>query len=355
MPGLSWATINNQVNDPVPYQRHRPEQMLLYRLIEHYYPEFQSQLDESGGYLPGYVKKEFTDYLECGRLEHGFLRVRCESCPHERLVAFSCKHRGFCPSCAARRMAETAALLIDDVLPYQPMRQWVLSVPIPVRFLFASHPSVMGQVLGIINRAISTFIIKKAGYNRQSASTGAVTLIQRFGSALNLNTHFHSAPPCASPVGQLPLCKSAFLPICHMLFLDGVYTQAKGTRDSVARFHRIPRPGSTELNKLVHTISQRIARHLERHGYLTQDEEISSLSLDLEENDSMHQLQNHSITYRIAVGPKRGRKVLSLQTLPCTGEEEPGNNRVGYTGGFSLHAGVATEGHQRDKLERLCR
>ena len=140
-----------------------------------------------------------------------------------------------------------------------------------------------------------------------------------------------------------------------MLFLDGVYTQAKGTRDSVARFHRIPRPGSTELNKLVHTISQRIARHLERHGYLTQDEEISSLSLDLEENDSMHQLQNHSITYRIAVGPKRGRKVFSLQTLPCTGEEEPGNNRVGYTRGFSLHAGVATEAHQRDKLERLCR
>src|SRR5690554_7795105 len=43
--------------------------------------------------------REFEDYLKCGRLEHGFLRVRCQSCHHEKLVAFSCKRRGFCPSC----------------------------------------------------------------------------------------------------------------------------------------------------------------------------------------------------------------------------------------------------------------
>ena len=54
-------------------------------------------------------------------LEHGFLRVRCEDCHHERLVAFSCKRRGICPSCGARRMAEGAALLVDDVLPHQPI------------------------------------------------------------------------------------------------------------------------------------------------------------------------------------------------------------------------------------------
>lgn len=42
-----------------------------------------------------------------------------------KLVAFSCKKRGFCPSCGARRMAETAALLADEVLPERPLRQWV--------------------------------------------------------------------------------------------------------------------------------------------------------------------------------------------------------------------------------------
>ncbi|ARX22851.1 hypothetical protein AM393_28980 (plasmid) [Klebsiella pneumoniae] len=67
---------------------------------------------------------------------YGFLRVRCESCHAEHLVAFSCKRRGFCPSCGARRMAESAALLVDEVLPEQPMRQWVLSFPFQLRFLF---------------------------------------------------------------------------------------------------------------------------------------------------------------------------------------------------------------------------
>jgi ribosomal protein S27E len=102
------------------YQPHRPEQTLLYRIVEEYYQAFTSHLAKQGRELPCYVQREFEDYLKCGRLEHGFLRVRCESCHAERLVAFSCKRRGFCPSCGARRMAESAALLVDEVLPEQP-------------------------------------------------------------------------------------------------------------------------------------------------------------------------------------------------------------------------------------------
>ena len=106
-------------------------------------------LAEQGRSLPRYVVGEFEDYLECGRLEHGFLRVRCESCHHEKLVAFSCKRRGFCPSCGARRMADSAAHLVDEVLPRRPIRQWVLSVPFPLRYLFAANPQVMSRVLTI--------------------------------------------------------------------------------------------------------------------------------------------------------------------------------------------------------------
>lgn len=69
------------------------------------------------------------------------------------------------------------------------MRQWVLSVPFPLRFLFASRPDIMGRVLGIVYRTIATHLIHKAGYTKTTAQTGAVTLIQRFGSALNLNIH----------------------------------------------------------------------------------------------------------------------------------------------------------------------
>jgi hypothetical protein len=53
-------------------------------------------------------------------------------------------------------MAESAALLVDEVFPEQPVRQWVLSFPYPLRFLFASRPALMGQVLGIVYRCIAT-------------------------------------------------------------------------------------------------------------------------------------------------------------------------------------------------------
>ena len=70
-------------------------------IIEQHYPVFVDHMAGQGRSLPGYVQREFEDYLQCGRLEHGFLRVRCESCHAEHLVAFSCKRRGFCPSCGA--------------------------------------------------------------------------------------------------------------------------------------------------------------------------------------------------------------------------------------------------------------
>lgn len=82
-------------------------------------------------------------------------------------------------------------LLADEVLPAKPIRQWVLSLPLPLRFLLATDPKALTHVLGIVYRTISAHLLKKARLTRASGATGAVTLIQRFGSALNLNIHFH--------------------------------------------------------------------------------------------------------------------------------------------------------------------
>tara|TARA_A200000159_G_scaffold118992_1_gene112888 strand:+ start:712 stop:2097 length:1386 start_codon:yes stop_codon:yes gene_type:complete len=214
------------------YKRHRPETTLLYQLVERYYPDFTANLADQGKYLPKYVEREFDEFLRCGRLEHGFLRVVCNDCKHEKLVAFSCKRRGFCPSCGARRMAESAALLVDDVLQGYPVRQWVLSLPIPLRLLLARYPSELSKVMQIIHLAISTHIVNKAGLTNKQAKTGAVTLIQRFGSALNLNIHF------------------------HMLFLEGAISEnpLSGTT-----FTRIKAPSHNDMVELVHTVSYRIA------------------------------------------------------------------------------------------------
>ena len=141
-------------------------------------------------------------------------------------------------------MADSAALLVDEILPYQPMRQWVLSFPFPLRLLFASKPAVMGKVLGIVYCTIATHLTHKAGFTKPAAKTGAATLIQRFGSALNLNIHF------------------------HMLFLDGVYIEDK-YRPS--RFRQIKAPTSDELSRLTHTIAHRVGRYLERRGLLERD------------------------------------------------------------------------------------
>ncbi|HNL15326.1 MAG TPA: IS91 family transposase [Accumulibacter sp.] len=310
------------------YQRHRPEQTLLYRIVEKYYPVFTAHLAARGRELPGYVQREFDDYLKCGRLEHGFLRLRCDTCHAEHLVAFSCKRRGFCPSCGARRMAESAALLVDEVLPEQPVRQWVLSFPFQLRFLFASRPEIMGRVLGMVYRVIATHLIKSAGHTHTTARTGAVTLIQRFGSALNLNIHF------------------------HMLFLDGVYVDHP---DATARFRWVKAPTSQELTQLAHTIAHRVGRFLERQGLLERDAENSYLVADAVDDDAMNSLLGHSITYRIAVGPQAGPKVFTLQMLPACDPEDQVGDTVGKVAGFSLHAGVAARANERQKLERLCR
>ena len=88
-------------------------------------------------------------------------------------------------------MAETAAYLVACVIPRVPVRQWVLSFPIALRSLFAVHPELLTPVLQIIHRVITTFLIKQTDINRSEAATGAITLIQRFGSAANLNVHLH--------------------------------------------------------------------------------------------------------------------------------------------------------------------
>ncbi|GHD23042.1 IS91 family transposase [Halioglobus japonicus] len=226
-------------------------------------------------------------------------------------------------------MAETAALLPDEVLPDVPPRQWVISFPFPLRYLFAANPQAMGKVLGIIYRAISTHLIHKAGYRLKDVATGAVTLIQRFGSALNLNIHF------------------------HILFLDGVYVYRN---NRPPRFRRVKAPDKSELEDLVQLISQRVGRCLERQGLLEQDTESAWLDLDpAEDTDAMPQILGSSVSYRIAVGPQQGRKAFMIRTIRPLDRPDPGLERVAKANGFSLHAGVSCEGHQKDKRERLCR
>lgn len=94
---MSQVTARNAVNRAGAslYQRLRPESTLLYRIIERYYPLLTDQLAAQGRTLPAYISAEFEAYLQCGRLQHGFLRVQCDRYRSEHLVAF--KHTGVKP------------------------------------------------------------------------------------------------------------------------------------------------------------------------------------------------------------------------------------------------------------------
>jgi hypothetical protein len=167
----------------------------------------------------------------------------------------------------------------------------------------------------------------KAKLTRRQAQCGAVTLIQRFGSALNLNVHL------------------------HMLVPDGVYL----TDTEPPYFRRVSAPTRDEIQVLLEQIGKRIGQHLEHRGLLSQDAEDSHLNVEPSgEGESLADLQSHSITYRIAFGANRGRKALTLQTLPPA-SDATSTERVARWSGFSLHAGVAAEALERAKLERLCR
>ena len=310
----------------VHYERRRPEKTTLYQLVQEHIESFLAQVKaESGAALPEFVKAEFDAFLACGILAHGFLRLRCAECAHEKLVAFSSKRRGFCPSCGARRMAETAAHLVDHIIPSVPVRQWVLSLPIPLRILFAAQPQLLAPLLQAIHRVIATFLIKQAGFKHHQADTGAVTLIQRFGSAANLNIHL------------------------HCLVLDGVYRNSEG----VPVFHEVAAPTLEELQALLAKIITRIMRLLTRQGFLIEEQDRTYLA-ETATGQVLTPLQAAWCTYRIALGPRAGQKVLSLQSLPSP-DKSSTPDLCAKLHGFTLHAAVRWGADQRQQLEHLCR
>ncbi len=144
-------------------------------------------------------------------------------------------------------------------------------------------------------------------------------------------------------------------PSAHMLFLDGIYIDSRhGTKPC---FRRVKGPTSDELSSLTHTIAHRVGRYLERKGLLERDAGNAYLTHEavaVSDEDPSSHLLGSSITYRIALGPQQGRKVMTLRTSPDCGDDQFAT-RVANVAGFSLHAGVATKANERAKLERLCR
>jgi hypothetical protein len=187
-----------------------------------------------------FIKDEADAFLECGILAHGFLRLRCGECGYEKLLAFSCNRRRSCPSCGARRTSQTAAHLVEHVIPHVPVRQWVLSLPIPRRVLLAGQSELAKQV---VQRVVTRHMPAGTGLKADEGQGGAVTLIQRFGSAAKLTIHG------------------------YCLVLDEVYRRGANGAPS---FVEAAAPTDNELHAPLQTVITRMMKLLMRRGVLVE-------------------------------------------------------------------------------------
>ncbi len=305
---------------------------MLHRALRTELETFLAHARERDRPVPRFVERELRAYLECGLPSYGFLRVRCPNCGHERLVAFSCKGRGFCPSCGGRRMAETAAHLVDQVLPEVPVRQWVLSLPFELRYRLAYDRELSSDVLGVFLRAVFAGLRRRAGTRvgrrERRLQCGAVSFVQRFGDALNLNLHFHS------------------------LVLDGVYHA--DPRTGAVRFVPLAPPDDAEVARVARRVARSLRRLLARRGLL--DAEPADADPISRDAPLLAEIASASIRGRAAAGPRAGRRLQRFGDRVDREAVEPGTSPLcAEVAGLSLHAGVAVPARDRARLERLCR
>ena len=309
----------------IEYRPRRPEESLLHRVVRDHLETFVAREAERGGSLPRFVDRELRKFVACGSPALGFVRVRCTECGHDRAVPFSCKGRGCCSSCGGRRMSETAARLVDRVLPRVPIRQWVLSLPRPLRYRLAYNADLCSAVLGVFLRAVFGWLrrrAKRAGVS--DGQPGAVTQIQRFGSAINLNLHLHS------------------------LVLDGVYTEVEGR----ARFRRLPPPTQRDIEKLCATIARRARRLLVRRG-LADESAVDALG---DQEPLLAGVCSASIQGLVATGDRAGGAVQRVGDEVDDDESSARPARLcAQVAGFNLQAAVAVPARDRRRLETLCK
>jgi len=223
-------------------------------------------------------------------------------------------------------MSQTAAYLVDHVIPFVPVRQWVLSLPIPLRLLLAAQPQWLTPVLQVVQRELMRNAALRTGISVRQGQGGAVTLIQRFGSAANLNVHL------------------------HCLVLDGMYRreqqgQAKASRNAPAadladQAHPQPDDGTerllkaapvderavefvtakalteAQLQQVLERIIGAVMKRLMRLGVAVAEHGQPYLA-EIEGQDAqaqaLHTLQAAAITYRVAFGERAGQKLLTLR------------------------------------------
>jgi hypothetical protein len=306
------------------YLPRRPTETVLYCAVRENLETFLAHARETYERpVPRYVEQELRAFLRCGVFSHGFVRAHCDDCGHDLLVAFSCKSRTACPSCAGRRMANTGAAIVDRVLPDVPLRQFVLSLPCELRKLAALRADVL-TALGriVVDTVLASYAARAERDGVLDGRCGAINFVQRFGSSVNLHVHFHVA------------------------VLDGVFVR---NEQGIVLFHAAAKPTEHELVRIVLRVQRRATAWLRRHGHLDHRPP---------EGCSTDPPVQSAIDACASVAMGRGQ-VAALRNIEDPEEghpSHPGKSAAAVErDGFNLHAGVRIEAGDEAGREKLCR
>ncbi|MGC9986625.1 MAG: transposase zinc-binding domain-containing protein [Polyangia bacterium] len=314
-------------------------------MIQQHLLTFEQQwTDKSDGHtLPSFVTDELHDFLGCGILARGLAQLFCPTCHERYVVAWSCKGRGFCPSCGGRRMNAGALTLVDHVLPEVPIRQFVLTMPFPLRFPLAFDGKLLGQVLRIFTDTVAANYRKRlADQGIPSGQYGAVTVIQRANSDLRCNPHVHA------------------------IFLDGVYAPDRDGKGFM--FHPAPAPTQADVEAIVERASKRILRFLQRRGVITLvaapgDGEVTVVTDEtIGDKDPLLARLDPLLARLLAAatagappaGPANKRKPIRIVLDPDAHPVAKGN-LCGQHAGFNLHAATRVAANDKHGRLALCK
>ncbi len=176
------------------YRARNPKKSPLWQCAHRHYNELEEAYPEH--YQPRYgrlrpiIPEVVHKFLDCGNLERGFARIRCDHCEHEYLLAFSCKSRWFCPSCHQKNVQTTARYILDHILAPVPHRHYVLAIPRMLRPYFQRHRRLLKRLCALAHESLAEYL--RTTLDCPKGVPGVIMTLHTFGEYLDFHPHVHA-------------------------------------------------------------------------------------------------------------------------------------------------------------------
>ena len=175
------------------YRARKPRASPLWQCLTRHFDRFQAVYEERyqsrHGFLRPIIPEVVNKFMDCGDLERGFARIRCDHCQKDHLLAFSCKGRWFCPSCHQKKVLLFGALMTESILFPVPHRHVTLTIPKMLRPYFRYHRDLLKDLCRIAHECVRD--VMRVSLDQPDGMPGIVMAIHTFGEYLDFHPHLH--------------------------------------------------------------------------------------------------------------------------------------------------------------------